>query len=99
MCCERGERTQWSPTVRTYGQLLQRSHSLWTFLENPGLEPTNVGAEGELRQVVIQLKITYGAKSKVGGLCRTRHLLTVCASLRQQRRDVWSFLRQAWIVP
>jgi hypothetical protein len=28
--------------------------------------------------------------------CRTR-LLKVCASLRPQGRDVWSFVEQAWI--
>jgi transposase len=91
--CEKGERTPWAHTVRTCGQLLQRRAALWTFLEKPGIEPTNNGAERALRQAVIQRKISHGVQSRAGGLCRTR-LLTVCASLRQQRRDVWSFLEQ-----
>jgi transposase len=93
--CEGGERTPWAHTVRTCQQLLQRRAALWTFLEKPGIEPTNNGAERALRQAVIQRKISHGVQSRAGGLCRTR-LLTVCASLRQQGRDVWSFLEQAW---
>jgi transposase len=94
--CERGERTPWAHTVRTCRQLLDLQQALWTFLEKPGIEPTNNGAERALRQAVIQRKISHGVQSRAGGLCRTR-LLTVCATLRQQGRDVWSFLEQAWI--
>lgn len=94
--CERGERTPWAHTVRTCRQLLDLQQALWTFLEKPGVEPTNNGAERALRQAVIQRKISHGVQSRAGGLCRTR-LLTVCATLRQQGRDVWSFLEQAWI--
>ena len=32
-----------------------------------------------------------------GAICRSR-LLTVTTTLRQQSRDVWQFLEQAWIV-
>ena len=31
-----------------------------------------------------------------GAICRSR-LLTVTTSLRQQERDIWQFLEQAWI--
>ena len=92
---EKGERTPWAHTVRTCQQLNQRKQALWTFLEKPGIEPTNNGAERALRQAVIQRKISHGVQSRSGGLCRTR-LLTVCTSLRQQGRDVWSFLELAW---
>jgi transposase len=94
--CQRGERTPWARTVRTCQQILQRSDALWTFLETPGIEPTNNAAERALRQSVIQRKISHGVQSAQGAICRSR-LLTVTTTLRQQDRDVWSFLEQAWI--
>jgi len=93
---QRGERTPWAQTVRTCQQLLQRSDALWTFLEHPGVEPTNNAAERALRQSVIQRKISHGVQSTSGAICRSR-LLTVTTTLRQQGRDVWQFLEQAWI--
>jgi transposase len=94
--CERGERTPWARTVRTCQQLLQRSDALWTFLEQEGIEPTNNAAERALRQSVIQRKISHGVQSRQGAICRSR-LLTVTTTLRQQGRDLWQFLEQAWI--
>jgi transposase len=94
--CDRGERTPWAQTVRTCRQLLQRREALWTFLEIHGVEPTNNAAERALRQSVIQRKISHGVQSAGGAICRSR-LLTVTTTLRQQGRDIWQFLEQAWI--
>jgi transposase len=94
--CERGEQTPWAKTVRTCDQLRQRSDGLWTFLEVQGVEPTNNAAERALRQSVIQRKISHGVQSANGAICRSR-LLTVTTTLRQQGRDIWEFLEQAWI--
>ena len=93
---QQGEQTPWSKTVRTCQQLLQVADGLWTFLEVEGIEPTNNAAERALRQSVIQRKISHGVQSRHGGICRSR-LLTLITSLRQQGRDVWEFLEQAWI--
>ena len=93
---QRGERTPWAKTVRTAQQILQLADGLWTFLETPGIEPTNNAAERALRQSVIQRKISHGVQSRQGAICRSR-LLTVTTTLRQQGRDVWQFLEQAWI--
>jgi transposase len=90
------ERTPWAQTVRTCHKLLQRKEALWTFLETHGVEPTNNAAERALRQSVIQRKISLGVQSASGAICRSR-LLTVTTTLRQQGRDVWEFLEQAWI--
>jgi type I restriction enzyme R subunit len=57
---------------------------------------TNNAAERALRQSVIQRKISHGVQSRQGAICRSR-LLTVTTTLRQQVRDVWQFLEQAWI--
>ena len=93
---ERGERTPWAKTVRTCQQLHSVAAGLWTFLEIEGIEPTNNAAERALRQSVIQRKISHGVQSRQGGICRSR-LLTVTTTLKQQGRDVWQFLEQAWI--
>jgi hypothetical protein len=91
-----GETTPWARTVSTCGQLLKQKEALWTFLEIQGIEPTNNAAERALRQAVIHRKISHGVQSAKGAQCRSR-LLTVVTSLRQQGRDVWPFLEQAWI--
>ena len=93
---QRGERTPWAKTVRSCQQILQLADGLWTFLEIAGVEPTNNAAERALRQSVIQRKISHGVQSRQGAICRSR-LLTVTTSLRQQGREVWQFLEQAWI--
>jgi transposase len=86
----------WARTVRTCHQLLNVADGLWTFLEIEGIEPTNNAAERALRQSVIQRRISHGAQSSSGAVCRSR-LLTVSTILRQQGRDVWEFLEQSWI--
>ena len=93
---QRGERTPWAKTVRTCQQLLQVADGLWTFLKIAGVEPTNNAAERAPRQSVIQRKISHGVQSASGAICRSR-LLTVTTTLRQQGRDIWEFLEQAWI--
>jgi hypothetical protein len=52
--------------------------------------------ERPLRQSVIQRKISLVVHSASGAICRSR-LLTVTTTLRQQGRDIWEFLEQAWI--
>jgi len=99
---QRGERTPWASTVRTCQKLLKVADALWTFLEIQGIEPTNNAAERALRPAVIQRKVSElpsnsrGVQSANGAICRAR-LLTVTTTLRQQGRDVWQFLEQAWI--
>lgn len=70
--------------------------ALWTFLDHPGIETTNNAAERALRQSVIQRKVSLGFQSANGAVCRSR-LLTVTTTLRQQARDIWQFLEQAWV--
>jgi transposase len=93
---QRGERTPWSKTVGTCNKLLSVADGLWTYLTIKGIEPTYNAAEHALRQSVIQRKISHGVQSRQGAICRSR-LLTVTTTLRQQGRDVWQFLEQAWV--
>jgi transposase len=93
---ERGERTPWASTVRTCQQLQKVTGGLWTGMENKGIAPTNNAAERALRESVIQRKISHSVQSASSAVCCNR-LLTVTTSLRQQGRNVWQFLEQAWI--
>jgi hypothetical protein len=93
---QRGEKTPWAKTMRSCHKLLKQKEALWTFLEIQGIEPTNNAAERALRQSVIQRKISHGVQSRQGTICRSR-LLTVTTTLRQQGRDVWQFMEQAWV--
>ena len=52
--------------------------------------------ERPLRQSVIQRKISLAVQSRPGAISRSR-LLTVTTTLRQQGRDVWQLMEQAWI--
>ncbi len=52
--------------------------------------------ERPLRQSVIQRKISLAVQFRPGAICRSE-LLTVTTTLRQQGRDVWPFMEQAWI--
>ena len=91
----RGEKTPWSSTVGTCREMLKVAPAFWTFLEHPGVEPTNNAAERALRPAVIHRKLSYGVQSRRGGLCHSR-LLTVTTTLKQQGRDVLEFLVEAW---
>jgi transposase len=93
---QRGERTPWAKTVRTAQQIRQLADGIWTFLETHEIELTNNAAERALRQSVIQRKILHGVQSTKGAICPSR-LLTVTTTIRQQGRNVWQLLEQAWI--
>ncbi|MFM7551018.1 MAG: transposase [Cyanobacteriota bacterium] len=93
----------WPSTARTRQKLLKVADALWTFLETEGIEPTNNAAERALRPAVIQRKVSdlpsnsHGVQWANGAICSAR-LLAVTTTLRQQERDVWQFLEQAWII-
>ena len=82
--------------------MLPVADGLWTFFKIEGIEPTHNAAEPALRQSVIQRKIrdlpsdSQGVQSRPSAICRSR-LLTVTTSRRQQGRDIWGCLEQAWI--
>jgi transposase len=93
---QRSEQTPWARTARTCQKLLKVADALWTFPETEGIEPTINAAERALRPAVVQRKISHSVQSRQGAICRS-HLLTVTTTLRQQGRDVWQFLEQAWV--
>jgi len=65
--------------------------SLWVFVENEGVEPTNNDAERALRPAVLWRKGSFGSQSESGSTYVAR-VLTIVASLRKQGRHVLDFL-------
>jgi transposase len=78
----------------TCRNLLKREATLWTFVWEPGVEPTNTSAERPLRRAVLWRRRSFGPQSEAGSQFVER-ILTVVTTLRQQRRDVLDYLTEA----
>jgi transposase len=74
--------------------LLKLAPALWTFIDLPGVEPTNNAAERALRPAVLWRKRSFGAHSAAGSRFAER-MLTVATTLKQQRRNVVDYVTQA----
>ncbi len=74
--------------------ILKHGPALFTFVLATGVEPTNNVAERALRGAVIWRKISFGTDSENGSRFVER-ILTVVASLKQQRRHVLGYLTAA----
>lgn len=81
-------------TAATCAHILKRQAALWTFVELPGIEPTNNAAERAIRTGVIWRKTSLGTQSEAGSLFVER-MLTVAATLKQQNRNVLDYLTVA----
>lgn len=80
-----------SKTENTCRNILKLEYSLWTFTRVDGVEPTNNQAERALRRAELWRRKSFGTQSESG--CRfVERILTVVATLRQQRRSVLRFL-------
>lgn len=79
---------------RTCRRILKWKKSLWTFAQITGVEPTNNAAERALRPAVLWRKGSFGTHSEQGSRF-AESMLTVRATLKQQKRDLLSFLTQA----
>jgi transposase len=71
--------------------LLQIWPALWTFVQMPGVEPTNNAAERALRPAVLWRKGSFGTQSDAGNQFVAR-LLSVAATCRQQQRPLLAYL-------
>jgi transposase len=68
--------------------------ALWTFVDEPGVDPTNNAAERALRPAVLWRKGSYGTQSDAGDRVVER-LLTVTATCRQHGRSALAYLTAA----
>ena len=76
--------------------LFQHCGRLFTFIEHPGVEPTNNCVEQALRIAVQLRKIIFGNRSAHGEVATAR-LLTVTQTCRMQRRNALEYLTEAII--
>ncbi len=90
----RGSRGRHAPTAATCREILALAPALWTFARVPGVEPTNNAAERALRPGVLWRKGSFGSHSPAGSRFVER-MLTVAATLKQQRRNVVDYVTRA----
>jgi transposase len=85
------EKTPLAKTVRTCRNLLKLFDSLWLFVREEGVAPTNNAAERAIRPAVIWRRTSFGSDSLAGSEFVSR-LLTVVSSLSLQERNILDFL-------
>ena len=86
------------PDKKTAGmakEILKLEPALWTFVQVEGLEPTNNTAERAIRPAVLYRKGCFGTHSPDGSRFVER-MLSVVATLKQQKRNVLEFLTTAY---
>jgi transposase len=88
------EKTPLAKTVRTCRNLLKLFDSLWLFVREEGVEPTNNAAERAIRPAVIWRRTSFGSDSAAGSEFVSR-LLTVVSSLKVQDRNILDFLTES----
>lgn len=81
-------------TAATCRDLVQLKMALWTFIDIPGVEPTNNAAERALRPAVLWRKGSFGTHSAAGSRFAER-MLTVATTLKQQGRHIVDYVAQA----
>jgi transposase len=72
-------------------EILQWEKCLWTFVDVPGLEPTNNFGERCIRHAVMYRKTSFGTQSEEGSRFVER-IFTATTTLKLQGRDVLTFL-------
>ena len=85
------------PTRRVRGmakEMLKLEWAFWTFVDTPGIEPTNNFGERQLRHAVLWRKGCFGTDSAAGSRFVER-TLTVITTLRQQQRSALEFITAA----
>jgi transposase len=91
---EAGRRCGVPKTEGTCREILKRREALWTFVQVEGVEPTNNSAERSIRPGVQRRKISFGTQSEEGSRF-VESMMTVVATLKQQKRNVLDYLTAA----
>jgi len=81
-------------TAGTCRDILKREEALWTFVRVEGVEPTNNLGERQVRHGVLWRKMCFGTQSEAGSHFAER-IMTVVATLKQQKRNVLDYLTEA----
>jgi transposase len=81
-------------TEGTCREILKRRKALWTFVQVEGVEPTNNTAERAIRPGVQWRRGSFGTQSQDGSRF-VESMMTVVATLKQQKRNVLDYLTAA----
>lgn len=81
-------------TQRTCKRILKLKAALWTFVDVPGVEPTNNTAERAVRPGVLWRRCSFGTQSERGNRF-VESMLTVSTTCRLQARNVLDYLVRA----
>src|SRR5215211_6038406 len=91
---ETGSQCGVAKTEGTCREILKRREALWTFVQVKGVEPTNNAAERSIRPGVQWRKGSFGTQGEDGSRF-VASMMTVVATLRQQKRSVLEYLTAA----
>ena len=91
---EAGSQCGVAKTEGTCCEMLKRRQALWTFVQVEGVEPTNNSAERAVRPGVQRRKMSFGTQSEAGSRF-IESMMTVVATLKQQKRNVLEYLTVA----
>ncbi len=86
-----GSQCEVAKTAGTCQEILKWCQALWTFVQVEGVEPTNNTAERSIRPGVQWRKGSYGTQSEAGSRY-VESMMTVVATLKQQKRNVLAYL-------
>ncbi len=78
-------------TVGMGREILQLDECLWTFVDVPGIEPTNNFGEQCIRHAVMYRKTSFGTQGSEGSRFVER-IFTAVTTLKLQERGVLDFL-------
>jgi transposase len=92
----RGTAGRHAKTAATCREVLALAPALWTFVDVPGVEPTNNAAERPLRPAVLWRRKSFGTHSAAGSRFAAR-MLTVAATLTVQRRNIVDYVTDACV--
>ena len=92
----RGTACRHAKTAATCREVLALAPALWTFVDVPGVEPTNNAAERPLRPAVLWRRKSFGTHSAAGSRFAER-MLTVAATLKAQHRNIVDYVTQACV--
>jgi len=95
-CLERAVQADIAYVSGSCANLLEHWEAMWTFVDTPGVSPTNNHAERELRRLVLWRKRCFGSQSERGDRFVER-MMTVTHTLRKQQRDVLDYLQQCFV--
>lgn len=91
---EEGERLSSKKVSGMCREMLKLRAAFFTFIDVEGVEPTNNAAERAVRFAVLMRKGCFGSDSAKGSRFIER-FLTVRATLRAQKRDLYAYLNDA----